>query len=97
MLRFYAFAKEQGTVTYYIVCYFLADDTFQVDEHHDSLVKSHGMTTLLKRSQLRKNPCVTAIPGMLEPDPVLYTPADLGCGKMINLLNSIMPGLIIYK
>jgi len=73
-----------GARQYYILHYYLSDDTVEILE---SLARNSGRDpypVFWRKGSLRKNPHVSPVPSMLEPEPVIYKPEDLMVGDSIN-------------
>ncbi|CAK9046383.1 unnamed protein product [Durusdinium trenchii] len=89
VLRFHTFWDESGKYgsrKYYTLHYYLADDTVEMLEN---LPRNSGCApypTFWRRSPLRKNPYISATPGMLEPAALIYKPEDLICGQTIDVM-----------
>lgn len=89
VLRFQTFWDENGKYgsrKYYTLHYYLADDTVEMLEN---LPRNSGCApypTFWRRSPLRKNPYISATPGMLEPPAMIYKPEDLICGQTIDVM-----------
>merc|ERR1712093_318548 len=89
VLRFYCYWDDKtryGTRQYYVLLYFLADDTVQILECYGRNSGRDPYPVLYKRAPLLKNPCTSATPGMLEPDPIVYQPIDLMVGQTVSIL-----------
>lgn len=88
VLRFYAFWDDPtlyGMRTYFKCHYFLADNTFEVNEAHSRNAGRDNYPNFFKRAPLNKENCVNAYPNMLEPDPQPYLPEDLLVGSSFNV------------
>jgi len=89
VLRFHTFWDESGKYgsrKYYTLHYYLADDTVEMLEN---LPRNSGCApypTFWRRSPLRKNPYMSATPGMMEPAAMIYKPEDLICGESIDVM-----------
>lgn len=89
VLRFHCFWDDMtkyGTRMYYTLHYYLADDTAEILENMSRNSGRDPYPTFWRRSPLRKNPNITATPGMMEPEPVIYKPEDLVVGEYVNVL-----------
>lgn len=89
VLRFHCFWDDMtkyGTRMYYTLHYYLADDTAEILENMSRNSGRDPYPTFWRRSPLRKNPNITATPGMMEPEPVVYKPEDLVVGEFVNIL-----------
>jgi hypothetical protein len=74
-----------GSRLYYILHYYLADDTVEMLE---SLARNSGRDpypVFWRRSPLRKNPYQSPAPGMPEPEPDIYKPEDFLVGESVNV------------
>jgi len=88
VLRFYCYWDDHtryGTRQYYILLYFLADDSVQILECYGRNSGRDPYPVLYKRAPLLKNPTISATPGMLEADPVCVKPTDLEVGKTVDV------------
>jgi hypothetical protein len=88
VLRFYAYWDDPtlyGCRTYAKCHYFLADNTFEVNEAHSRNSGRDNYPNFFKRGPLNKNNKVNAYPGMLEPDPQPYLPEDLIVGQSFEV------------
>jgi len=88
VLRFYAFWDDPslyGARTYFKCHFFLADNTFEVNECHTRNSGRDDYPNFFKRAPLMKANSVKCYPGMLEPDPVPYTPEDLIVGTSFSV------------
>eukprot|EP00397_Hematodinium_sp_SG-2012_P009519 GEMP01009606.1.p1 GENE.GEMP01009606.1~~GEMP01009606.1.p1 ORF type:complete len:653 (-),score=130.91 GEMP01009606.1:1271-3229(-) len=74
-----------GARNFYAIHYFLADDTLEIIERQSRNSGRDPFPVFFQRSRLRKNPVISATPGMLEPDPVYYSPENLSVGETINV------------
>lgn len=89
VLRFHCFWDDMtkyGTRMYYTLHYYLADDTAEILENMSRNSGRDPYPTFWRRSALRKTPNITAIPAMMEPEPVIYKPEDLVVGEYVNVL-----------
>lgn len=83
VLRFKAYWDDDspyGNRTYAVVHYFLADNSVELNEAHSRNSGRWDCPNLFKRAKLHKTNHVTAYPGMLKPDSVLYLPEDFLVG-----------------
>jgi hypothetical protein len=84
VLRYYAYWDDKTLygVRVYAKChYFLADNTFEVNEAHCRNSGRDNYPNFFKRAPLYKDNSVSAYPGMLAKDPVAYMPEDLIVGQ----------------
>lgn len=75
----------EGQVNYYVLNYFLADDTIEIKE---KIIQNSGkdpFPLLLRRGKLPKVPIHTHYPGMTLKKEEFFTPADLVCGRHVQL------------
>lgn len=82
--------SNRGVISYYIINFFLADDSIQINERQFRNSGRDAWPTLFKRAPLRKNPVVSATPGLIEPTPILYMPQDLVIGKKVDVYGRIL-------
>jgi hypothetical protein len=88
VLRFNCYWDDHtryGTRQYYVLHYFLADDTVEISECYARNSGRDPYPIFWKRSQLKKNQLINPTPAMLEPEPVLYKPVDLLVGQSIDI------------
>jgi hypothetical protein len=88
VLRFYAFWDDPtlyGVRTYFKCHYFLADNTFEVNESHSRNSGRDNYPNFYKRAPLNKQNCVNAYPNMLEPDAQPYLPEDMLVGGSFSV------------
>jgi len=88
VLRYYAFWDDvtlYGVRVYAKCHFFLSDNTFEVNEAHCRNSGRDNYPNFFKRAPLLKENRVNAYPGMLEPDPVPYTPEDLLVGSSFEV------------
>lgn len=88
VLRFKAYWDDHtlyGARVYTVCHYFLADNTFEVNEAHARNSGRDPYPIFYKRGKLLKENRVNAYPGMLEPDPEPYLPEDLMVGGSFNV------------
>jgi len=79
-------STNYGSRNYYTFHYYLADDTVDLLEVLGRNSGRDPYPNFWRRSPLRKNPCISVAPGMLEPDAVLVKPEDLQVGSTIDVL-----------
>jgi len=87
VLRFYAYWDDPtlyGARIYFVCHYFLADNSFEVNEAHCRNSGRDNYPVFFKRGPLYKENHVHACPGMLEPDKDPYLPEDLIVGGSID-------------
>lgn len=88
VLRFYAYWDDPtlyGARVYAKCHYFLADNTFEVNEAHCRNSGRDNYPNFYKRAPLYKENRVNAYPGMLEPDRLPYLPEDLIVGQTFQV------------
>jgi len=88
VLRFKAFWDDPtlyGARVYFVVHYFLANNTVEVNEAHARNSGRDAYPVLLKRGPLYKRNTANAYPGMLVSDGGLYMPEDLKVGESISV------------
>lgn len=88
VLRFKAYWDDPtpfGNRIYFVVHYFLADNTVEINEAHCRNSGRDGWPMFYRRNPLYKTNCINAAPGMLEKDPDMYLPVDFICGQAINV------------
>jgi len=88
VLRYYAFWDDTtlyGSRVYAKCHYFLADNTFEVNEAHSRNSGRDNYPNFFKRAPLYKENTVTAYPGMLKADPQPYLPEDLIVGTSFEV------------
>mmetsp|Transcript_98280 Transcript_98280/g.174170 ORF Transcript_98280/g.174170 Transcript_98280/m.174170 type:complete len:621 (-) Transcript_98280:154-2016(-) len=84
VLRFYAYWDDNtlyGVRLYFVCHFFLADNTFEMNEAHARNSGRDNFPVFYKRGKLLKVNCQNAYPGMLEPDPLPYLPEDFIVGE----------------
>ncbi|KYF46533.1 EF hand family protein [Toxoplasma gondii TgCatPRC2] len=90
VLRFYCFWDDKtnyGMRSYYVIHYFLADDTVEILECYPKNSGKREFPTFLKRQQLPKEPSITSCPGMVPKKTDNYRPEDFEVGKEITVYN----------
>jgi len=88
VLRFKAFWDDPtlyGGRIYFVIHYFLADNTVEINEAHCRNSGRDGYPMFSKRGKLFKRNKVNAYPGMLCSDGGLYMPEDFLVGESINV------------
>jgi len=88
VLRFYAYWDDPtlyGARIYAKCHYFLADNTFEVNEAHCRNSGRDNYPNFYKRAPLYKDNCVNVCPNMLEPDKEPYLPEDLIVGQSFQV------------
>lgn len=88
VLRFQCFWDDHtryGTRQYFVLHFFLADDTIEILECYARNAGRDPYPVFYKRSPLAKNPITSPTPGTLEPEKVLYKPPDLVVGDAIDI------------
>lgn len=89
VLRFYSYWDDHtryGARQYQVVHFFLSDNTVEMLEQYPRNSGRDAFPVLFKRRPLLKNFCSRAVPGMLQPDPIIVLPADLICGQTFYAL-----------
>lgn len=88
VLRFQAYWDDPtpfGNRFYFVVHYYLADNTVEINEAHSRNSGRDGWPVFYRRAPLQKENKINAAPGMLEPDPDIYEPKDFICGQAVNV------------
>mmetsp|Transcript_16707 Transcript_16707/g.41351 ORF Transcript_16707/g.41351 Transcript_16707/m.41351 type:complete len:615 (+) Transcript_16707:249-2093(+) len=88
VLRFYCYWDDHtvyGTRTYYTLSFFLADNSIQIADNHIRNSGRDPYPVFFKKGPLKKNPLYKICPGMLEPTPENYLPADLEVGGKVSV------------
>lgn len=88
VLRFYCFWDDKtvyGIRQYYILSYFLADNSIQIADVHQRNSGRDPYPVFFKKGTLKKNPVLAPTPGTLEPEADIYLPKDLKCGDFISV------------
>eukprot|EP00921_Rhytidocystis_pertsovi_P014329 GHVQ01023261.1.p1 GENE.GHVQ01023261.1~~GHVQ01023261.1.p1 ORF type:complete len:456 (+),score=30.04 GHVQ01023261.1:632-1999(+) len=88
VLRFQCYwddTARYGTRIYYVLHYFLADDTAEILESYMRNSGRDPFPAFLRRQKLQKNPCTKACPGMAVQTPEYYRPEDLIVGQEISI------------
>jgi len=88
VLRFKAYWDDPtlyGARIYFIIHYFLSDNTVEVNEAHSRNSGRDAYPVFYKRGPMYKKNSVNAYPGMLVSDGGLYMPEDLVVGQSINV------------
>lgn len=88
VLRFKAYWDDPTLygARFYFVCHFyLADNTFEMNEAHCRNSGRDNYPVFYRRSKLLKESRVSGYPGALEPDPELYMPEDFVVGGTITV------------
>jgi hypothetical protein len=70
---------------YYTLHYYLADDTVEMLENLPRNSGRDPYPVFWRRAELRKNPWVSAAPGMLEPEPAHYKQEDFIVGETVQV------------
>lgn len=97
VLRFNCYWDDHtryGTRQYYVLHYFLADDTVEISECYARNSGRDPYPIFWKRSPLKKCPILNPTPAMLEPEPELYKPVDLLVGQTIDIFGR---QIVIYN
>jgi len=90
VLRFKGFwddATLYGARIYFVIHYYLSDNSMEINEAHARNSGRDGYPVFLKRGPLYKNNHLQAYPGCLTPDGDLYMPEDLMVGQAIYVWN----------
>jgi len=74
-----------GNRMYYTLHYYLADDTVEMLENLPRNSGRDPYPVFWRRCELRKNPHVSAAPGMMEPEPSVYKPEDFIVGETVQV------------
>ena len=74
-----------GGEKYYILNFFLSDQSCEVKEVKVENSGKDDFSMLLKRMKLPKNPKLTHCPGMSLQKDEIYGPSDLICGQSVNI------------
>lgn len=72
-------------MNYYVLNYFLADDTIEIKEKVTSNSGKDPFPLLLRRGKLPKVPIHTHYPGMTLKKEEFFTPQDFVCGRYVTL------------
>lgn len=89
VLEFKAFWDDPtryGTRLYYIVQFFLADDSVEIHEDPCANSGRDKFPVFWRRAKLRKNPHIAQVPALREPPPVFYRPEDFTVGSSVDVL-----------
>lgn len=90
VLRFKAFWDDStlyGVRTYFVIHYYLADNTVEINEAH---VRNSGRDVypmFMKRGQLFKKNEINCVPAMMAADAPPYMPEDFVVGQSISVWN----------
>ncbi|CEL92256.1 unnamed protein product [Vitrella brassicaformis CCMP3155] len=90
VLRFYCYWDDlarYGARVYYVLHYFLSDDTVEILEQHPRNSGRDPFPVFLRRQKLTKNPEVKACPGLMENAPKPYRTHDMMVGGEISVYN----------
>eukprot|EP00434_Breviolum_minutum_P035511 symbB.v1.2.031437.t1/scaffold3650.1/size52688/1 len=88
VLRFKGYWDDHtpyGTRFYFVLHYYLADNTCEINEAHCRNSGRASWPIFMKRGPLRKSNFVNGIPAMLSSQAPLYLPEDLKVGDSINV------------
>lgn len=77
----------EGSINYFTLNFFLADETIEVKEHNIQNSGKDPFPLLLHRKKVPKTPVLTHYPGMTLKKEEYYSPSDLVCGKKIVIYN----------
>jgi hypothetical protein len=86
VLRFKAYWDDPtpyGSRMYFVLHYYLADNTVEVNEAHTRNSGRDGFPVFLRRTKLYKNHNPAGIPGLLQPEPTEYVPEDFRVGDCV--------------
>jgi len=86
VLRFKAYWDDPtpyGTRMYFVLHYYLADNTVEINEAHTRNSGRDGFPVFLRRTKLYKQNIPASVPGLMVPDHVEYTPEDLKVGGVV--------------
>lgn len=75
-----------GSRQYFVLHYFLSDDTVEILGEYGRNCGRDPYPAFYARKPLKKNPMMSATPGMLEPEPIMYKPEDFVVGHTIDCL-----------
>jgi len=87
VLRFKGYWDDHtpyGSRVYFIIHYYLADNTVEINEAHCRNSGKAKWPVFMKRGPLRKSNFVNAAPGMLSCEAPRYLPEDLKVGESIH-------------
>eukprot|EP00435_Cladocopium_sp_Y103_P047263 s3717_g13.t2 len=88
VLRFKAYWDDHtpyGARIYFIIHYFLADNTVEINEAHCRNSGRDPTPMFMKRGPLSKKNQVLAVPGLLAAEGQIYYPHDFRVGQSINV------------
>ncbi|CAE7443368.1 efhc2 [Symbiodinium natans] len=88
VLRFKGYWDDHtpyGSRVYFIIHYYLADNTCEINEAHCRNSGRAKWPVFMKRGPLRKSNFINATPGMLSCEAPRYLPEDLKVGDSINV------------
>lgn len=88
VLRFNAYWDDMtryGVRNYYVLHYFLADNTIEINEHYQRNSGKWETPVFYKRAPLHKNPEMFVTPGMTSPELEIYRPEDLRLGQDLSV------------
>jgi len=74
-----------GSRSYFTLHYYLMDDTVEILENHARNSGRDAYPVFWRRAVLRKNPHISPAPGMIEPEPEIFTPIDFVVGEDVNV------------
>ena len=77
--------SRYGSRVYFIVHYFLADNSVEINEAQCRNSGRDAYPMFMKRGQLSKTNQVLAVPGLLAAEGQIYYPADFRVGGSINV------------
>eukprot|EP00930_Biecheleria_cincta_P026836 TRINITY_DN1886_c0_g1_i1.p1 TRINITY_DN1886_c0_g1~~TRINITY_DN1886_c0_g1_i1.p1 ORF type:complete len:637 (-),score=99.94 TRINITY_DN1886_c0_g1_i1:238-2109(-) len=88
VLRFKAFWDDStlyGGRIYFIIHFYLADNTIEINEAHSRNSGRDAYPVFMKRGPLHKKNYTNAVPGMLAAEAPIYLPEDFKVGGSIDI------------
>jgi len=88
VLRFRAFWDDNtayGARIYFIIHYYLANNTIEINEAHCRNSGRDAYPVFMKRGPLKKKNDTVAVPGLLSSEGGIYMPEDLKVGESIDV------------
>ncbi|PHJ23799.1 ef hand family protein, partial [Cystoisospora suis] len=92
VLRFYCYWDDKtnyGMRSYYVMHYFLADDSIEIMECYPKNAGKRNFPVFLRRQQLPKDPSTASCPGMVCKKTDFYKPEDFKIGGEITVYNRL--------
>jgi hypothetical protein len=86
VLRFKAFWDDPtpyGSRMYFVLHYYLADNTVEINEAHTRNSGRDGFPVFLRRTKLYKVNIPASVPGLMTPEPTEYVPEDFMVGDAV--------------